>query len=114
MSKYIPYPFSPYDVPVDISFLFRNEKPAGRHGFLKAIGDHFEFEDGTPARFWGTNFNGGGNFPEFAYSEKLALRLAKTGINIVRFHQLDAEWNTPNIFQFSKGPLCTDTASFDD
>lgn len=25
------------------------------------------------------------------------------GCNIVRFHQLDAEWNTPNIFQFAKG-----------
>ena len=25
------------------------------------------------------------------------------GTNIVRFHQLDAEWHTPNIFSFTKG-----------
>lgn len=103
MSKYIPYPFFHDDVPIDISFVFENEKPAGKHGFLKTEGKHFVFEDGTKVRFWGTNFNGGGNFPEHSYAEKLAKRLAKTGINLVRFHQLDSEWNTPNIFAFTKG-----------
>lgn len=103
MTKYIPYPFYHDDVPIDISFVFENEKPAGRHGFLKTEGRYFVFEDGTKVRFWGTNINGGGNFPEHSYAEKLAKRLAKIGINLVRFHQLDAEWNTPNIFAFTKG-----------
>ena len=103
MSRYIPFPAYYDDMPVDISFVFRQEKPAGKHGFMKASGSHFAFEDGTPARFWGVNFNGGACFPEFDYSEKVARRLAKAGVNIVRFHQLDAEWNTPNIFSFSKG-----------
>lgn len=103
MSKYIPYPFYYDDVPLDISFVFEDEKPAGKHGFLKVCGRHFVFEDGTKVRFWGTNLNGGANFPEHSYAEKLAKRLAKTGINMVRFHQLDSEWNTPNIFSFTKG-----------
>ena len=103
MSKYIPYPFYADDVPLDLSFVYKNEKPAGKHGFLKVSGDQFVFEDGTAARFWGTNFNGGANFPEFDYAEKVAKRLAKIGVNIVRFHQLDSEWNTPNIYQFTKG-----------
>lgn len=103
MSKYIPYPFYHDDVPIDISFVFENEKPAGKHGFLKRDGSHFRFEDGTIARFWGTNFNGGANFPDHEYAQTVAKRLAKTGINIVRFHQLDSEWNTPNIFSFTKG-----------
>ena len=103
MSKFIPYPFYHDDVPVDISFVFESEKPAGKHGFLKVDGKHFVFEDGTPVRFWGTNFNGCGNFPEKDYADILASRLAKIGINLVRFHQLDSEWHTPNIFAFTKG-----------
>jgi len=103
MSKFIPYPFFHDDVPVDISFVFEDEKPAGKHGFLKVDGKHFVFEDGTQVRFWGTNFNGCGNFPEKDYADELAARLAKIGINLVRFHQLDSEWHTPNIFAFTKG-----------
>lgn len=112
MSKYIPYPFFYDDVPVDISFVFESEKPAGKHGFLTIKGRDFVFEDGTKVKFWGTNFNGHGNFPEKTYAEKLAKRLAKLGINLVRLHQLDSEWNTPNIFAFSKGKRMKD-GSFD-
>ncbi len=107
MCAYIPYPFYHDDVPVDISFLFENEKPAGKHGFLKVQGRSFVFEDGTEGRFWGTNFNGAGCFPEHSVAETLARRLAKLGINIVRFHQLDSEWHTPNIFAFTKGKRVT-------
>ena len=108
MKDFFPYPFFPDDVPVDISFVFEDEKPAGKHGFLKVDGRSFKFEDGTVAKFWGTNFNGAGCFPEHDYAEKLARRLAKIGINLVRFHQLDAEWHTPNIFRFTKGKRVTD------
>ena len=103
MSKFIPYPFFHDDVPVDISFVFDSEKPAGKHGFLKTKGRHFVFEDGTHVKFWGTNFNGCGCFPEKNYAPVLAKRLAKIGINLVRFHQLDSQWHTPNIFAFTKG-----------
>ena len=37
----------------------------------------FVFEDGTKVKFWGTNFNGWGCFPEHDYAEKLAKRLDK-------------------------------------
>ena len=108
MTQYIPYPFFSDDMPIDISFVFADEKPAGKHGFLGVKGRKFVFEDGTEAKFWGTNFNGAGCFPEHAYAEKLAKRLAKTGINLVRFHQLDSEWHTPNIFRATKGKRVTD------
>lgn len=110
---FIPYPFYWDDVPIDISFVFENEKPAGKHGFLKVEGEDFVFEDGTKAVFWGTNFNSGLNFPPFDFSEKISKRLAKIGINLVRFHQMDAEWATPNIFQFTKGRRKGNTLSFD-
>ncbi len=98
---------------LDLSFIFDGEKPAGRHGFLRAQAARLVFEDGTVARFWGTNFNNAACFPAPAYSEKVARRLAKFGVNLVRFHQMDADYSTPNIFQFTKGRRLTDTQSLD-
>ena len=113
MSRYIPMPAYYDSMPVDISFVFENEKPAGKHGFLKAVGEEFRFEDGTPGKFWGVNINGGANFPTHDYAEKFARRLAMAGCNIVRFHQLDAEWGTPNIFAFSRGQRVKTTRKLD-
>jgi len=99
------------DAPIDISFL--NEKPAGKHGFLKVKGDQFVFEDGTPIKFWGTCFSAGANFPSHEQSEKIARRLAKFGVNIVRTHHADAGWSTPNIFEFDRKSPKDNTLSFD-
>jgi hypothetical protein len=100
-------------VPLDISFIFEHEKPAGKHGFLTVQGDRLVFQDGTEGRFWGVNFNSGANFPEHAYSEMVAQRLAKFGVNIMRTHQMDAEWATPNIFQFNRAVPKDNTRSLD-
>ncbi|MFA6931128.1 MAG: hypothetical protein WCT05_12445, partial [Lentisphaeria bacterium] len=101
------------DAPLDISWIFADEKPAGKHGFLKVKNANFEFEDGTPARFWGTLINSSACFPPYEVAEKTARRLAKFGVNIVRLHQFDAEWSTPNIFQFAKGRPLDHTLDFD-
>jgi hypothetical protein len=111
--KTIPYTLPWDDMPVDLSFVYSKERPAGKHGFLKAEGDKFVFEDGTKARFWGTCFNSAQCFPSHEHSDKLAKRLSKIGVNIVRFHQMDAEWSTPNIFQFTRGENKQNTLSFD-
>lgn len=111
--KTIPYTLPWGDMPIDLSFVYKNEKPAGKHGFLKTVGDKFVFENGTESRFWGTNFNSAQIFPPHEHSEKVAKRLSKVGVNIVRFHQMDGEWSTPNIFQFTRGENKTDTQSFD-
>jgi len=100
-------------MPVDISFVFEDEKPAGKHGFLKADGEDFRFEDGTLGRFWGVNFNGGACLPSHENAEKVARRLAQSGCNLVRFHQLDSQWNTPNIFSYTKGKRLSSTRSLD-
>ena len=113
MSRFLPMPAYPDMMPVDISFVFEDEKPAGKHGFLKVDGEDMRFEDGTLGKFWGVNFNGGANFPEHDYAEKVARRLAQAGCNIVRFHQLDAEWDTPNIFAYSKGKRVKTTRELD-
>ena len=113
MSRYIPMPAYPDKMPVDISFVFEDEKPAGKHGFCKADGESLRFEDGTLARFWGVNVNGGACFPDKDYAPEFARRLAQAGCNIVRFHQLDSEWNTPNIFSYTKGRRLTTTRKLD-
>ena len=113
MSRYIPMPAYIDAMPVDISFVFENERPAGKHGFLKADGEVFRFEDGTLGKFWGVNINGAANFPDHDYAEKFARRLAMAGCNIVRLHQLDAEWGSPNIFSFSRGKRVDSTRTLD-
>ena len=113
MSKFIPFPAYSDFAPIDISYVFKDEKPAGKHGFLKVNGDNFEFEDGTKVRFWGTNLNSGAVFPDHAYAEKLAKRIAAYGCNLVRFHQIDAEWATPSIYQHTKGERLKNTSTYD-
>ena len=113
MSKYIKTPSYVDSMPVDISFVFADEKPAGKHGFLQTAGEVFKFEDGTPARFWGVCMNGGACFPSHDYAEKVADRLAMVGVNCVRLHQLDGEYHTPNIFQYRKGERLTSTRKLD-
>lgn len=103
MSRYIPMPAYTDRMPVDISFVFEDEKPAGKHGFLKIDGEDFRFEDGTLGRFWGVNINGAACFPSKEYAKNFATRIAQSGCNLVRFHQLDAPFSTPNIFSFTKG-----------
>ncbi len=114
MSNYIPT-YQHYDrMPVDISFVFKNERPAGKHGFVTIPEgkDSFYFEDGTPARFWGVILNGAANFPEHDYAEKIANRLMQAGVNYVRFHQLDSEWATPNLYRVTAGERVVSTREF--
>ncbi len=89
--------------PVDLSFLNDPEKPAGKHGFLKAVGDKLIFEDGTQARFWGTNLSAYTLFHTPKSEIKLqAKRLSALGFNLVRLHHHDSPWVNPNIFGDSK------------
>lgn len=113
MAKMIPFPGYADFAPIDISYLFEEEKPAGKHGFLQVQGERFVFEDGTPVRFWGTNLNSGACFPEKAYAEKLAKRIAAYGCNMVRFHQIDSEWATPSLYQLKKGKRLANTSTYD-
>jgi hypothetical protein len=110
-SNWIPFVMHWNDAPIDLSYM--NEKPAGKHGFLKVDGEKFIFEDGTTAKFWGTCFSASANFPTHEQSEIIARRLAKFGVNIVRTHHADAGWSVPNIFEFDRVDIKDNTLSFD-
>ncbi len=89
--------------PIDLSFLNDSEKPAGKHGFLKAKGEQLIFEDGKIAKFWGTNIT---SYAIFRTSKdmvkKQAKRLSALGFNLVRIHHFDSDWVDPNIFGSNK------------
>jgi hypothetical protein len=102
------YEFNPvqdtYSKNAIIDFTDELDKPAGKHGFIKISekDKSLIFEDGTPARFWGTNLVGGDVFLTHDEIDKMVKRLAKLGVNIVRLHHMDAYWAEPNIFGNSK------------
>lgn len=65
------------------------DAPAGKHGLVKAKGEDFVFEDGTNAKFWGTNLVGDVCYPEHSEAQMLATTLAVSGYNLVRFSDID-------------------------
>src|SRR5438105_253883 len=66
-----------------------NPTPAGGNGFITARDGHFYDEKGNRVRFLGVNFCFSANFPDKGDAEKVAARLRKFGVNIVRLHAMD-------------------------
>src|SRR6478752_4605430 len=95
-----------HSAPVDLSFLNASEKPAGKRGFVRAVKGRLVFEDGTPARFWGTNLVAYALFGMNRRQdiELQAKRLSQLGFNLVRIHHHDSSWVRPNIFGSGSEP----------
>ncbi len=81
----LPYDDSSHTL-IDISGW--NESAAGSNGFIKSVDGHF-YSGGDRIRFLGVNMTMGANFPSFSEAKKVAARMAKFGINMVRIHHLD-------------------------
>jgi hypothetical protein len=72
----------------DFSSLNRPLAPGDQ---LKVCGEHFcRSSDGARVRLFGVNFAFGANFPEEADAPKIAKRLRRLGINLVRLHHMDS------------------------
>jgi hypothetical protein len=63
------------------------EAPAGLHGGVRMVKDQFQFADGKPVKFWGTNLSFGAVAPSKVDAKFTAGRFAKYGINAVRMHK---------------------------
>ena len=89
----------PWDdaTPSVTSVAYLNAAPAGANGFIGAQSGHFYDEKGHRVRFVGVNMAAGANFPDKSTAEKVAARLQKYGVNIVRLHHMDAVWAKPGI-----------------
>ncbi len=79
------------------------DKPAGRLGWVQAGTDGHLYSGGERIKFLGVDICAGAAFPKKEESEKIAARLAKFGVNAVRFHHMDASWESFNIFDQSYG-----------
>ena len=86
--------------PIDLSYLNKNDMPAGKHGLVKADGDKLVYADGTPAKFWGANVMAQALFKSKDEDIKAhAKRIAKLGFNLIRIHHHDSSWVKDNIFK---------------
>lgn len=83
------------------------DAPAGKHGFIQARSGHFYFQDGTRAKFWGTNLVFSACFPSKEQAKILADRLAFFGFNVVRLHHMDFYFEPEGIFK-DTCPECAD------
>ncbi len=92
------------DWPVDLSALNDTHGRAGSHGRVVVDGEDLRFEDGTPAKFWGTNLAASALFvADDATIEREAKRLSAFGYNLVRFHHHDSGWVGKNVFDTRGG-----------
>ena len=64
-------------------------KPAGKFGHVRSGPDGPLYAGDERIRFFGVDLSFGANLPTHADAEKVAARLAKFGVNIVRFHIMD-------------------------
>lgn len=66
-----------------------NQAPAGASGPVQVAEGHVVDGEGRRIRFLGTNLCFDACFPSHASAEKLAARLARLGVNLVRLHHTD-------------------------
>ncbi len=93
-SDWFPFEFPADDTNLDsIDLTGLLHTPAGRRGFVGVKEDgHFYYEDGTRARFFGTNVGGAACAPPKEEAPVIAARLAKYGVNMLRLHSMDGRW----------------------
>jgi len=70
--------------PIDLRSL--NEKVAGEKGYLHRVGNAIQLADGTPVRLFGVGVGPNNIRQDHATIDYLARKLAKLGVNAVRYH----------------------------
>lgn len=83
----IPWDDATSKTPTDVSFLNRTVEPV-----VSRDGHFYGKTSGKRIRFVAVSFAAKANFPTHADAEKVAARMAKYGINLVRMHHMDNEW----------------------
>jgi hypothetical protein len=89
---YFAFPMPPDDVSpsfTDMSFL--NPEPAGAAGPVSVRDGHFYDGRGQRLRLLGSNISFVGAFPEKDEAVKIAGRMRKLGMNVVRVHHMDQD-----------------------
>ena len=68
------------------------DAPAGKYGWMRSVGGHFEFEGrpGKHVRLYGVNLCNTANFLTHDEADMLVTRLKRLGYNAIRLHHHDA------------------------
>jgi hypothetical protein len=82
-----------------------NEAAAGENGFVSTDGGVFTLGSGDEVRFWGVNVNANHAGQSRSSVDYMARRLAKAGVNIVRYHS--------PLFDRAGGPAQVDAEALD-
>ena len=79
---------------LDFSDQGLQDAPAGRYGWLRSVGGHFEFvgRPGVAQRFYGVNLCFSACYPEHEDADLLVDRLVRCGYNTIRIHHHDDLW----------------------
>ncbi|MCE5299759.1 MAG: CIA30 family protein [Spirochaetia bacterium] len=86
----------------DLSWM--NHKPAGVSGRVAVSNGHLYVNSGADRiRFCAVNFTYTSCFPDKGVAEAIAKRLAKCGVNLVRFHLMDANWGATALIDYTTG-----------
>ena len=80
-ANWFPWMPNDYSSPSIIGMENWLDKPAGKHGGVRMVGNHFELEDGTRIKFWGTNLCNNSCAPSKPDGKSVATRFAKYGVN---------------------------------
>lgn len=94
----------PFTLPADDSTrqAFLPDFPADPipvNGFVAVDGNGHFAVNGERVRFFGVNVVADGAFPGTGDADIIARRMAKMGINLVRFHHMDNPWSAGSLFQ---------------
>ncbi|BET65192.1 hypothetical protein ASA1KI_01100 [Opitutales bacterium ASA1] len=87
------------DTPTITSLAAWQAAPAGSGGRIAvdAVGRFTEGPEGERIRFLGVNIGASAAFPPKDMADAIAARMAKFGINAVRFHHLEAPWEARSV-----------------
>ena len=67
------------------------------------VRDGHLFAGDRRVRLFGANLTAAGCFPDHPTADGVAARMAKTGLNGVRFHFLDSTWGEPSLIDYKSG-----------
>lgn len=67
------------------------------------VRDGHLFAGDRRVRFFGADLTAAACFPDHATGDAVAARMAKSGLNAVRFHFLDSTWGEPRLIDYGSG-----------
>ncbi|MCF6357269.1 MAG: carbohydrate binding domain-containing protein, partial [Draconibacterium sp.] len=104
----------PYDDSTTVDFLPQFPKKAiGENDFISSDNSGNFILNGNPVRFFGGNLTTQGAFPTKSDARKIAGRMRKMGINLIRFHHIDNPWSNGSLFYGVTGTRKLNTTLLD-